>query len=55
MSMSMRFPTPMKGRKVIGFGPITGHPKDAEGRIIIDWIYAPKGSEAETDPGKETE
>lgn len=36
----MRHAQPMKGRTVVGHAPLPGHPRDAEGRLILDWLYA---------------
>lgn len=46
----MRHPAPMKGRAIVGIAPLSGQPRDAEGRVILDWQYAPKGVRIEASP-----
>jgi hypothetical protein len=46
----MRHKVPMKGRRVIGFAPLTGHPSNSDGELILDWLYAPKDPLAEPPP-----
>lgn len=33
---------PRKGEKPIGYRPVTGHPRDEHGNLILEWVYAPK-------------
>lgn len=33
----------MKGRAVVGYAPLPGQPRDDQGRLILDWIYAATG------------
>jgi hypothetical protein len=41
---------PRKGARIIGYRPLTGQPRDAEGRLILEYIYAAgKQPEAEGD------
>lgn len=39
---AMRHPAPMKGRHITGIAPLSGHPRDDKGRIILDWCYGPR-------------
>jgi len=36
------FPRPMPGRRVVGYQPQAGSPRDVEGRLLLSWIYAPE-------------
>lgn len=34
--------SPRKGETPIGYRPVTGNPRDEKGRIILEYVYAPK-------------
>jgi hypothetical protein len=38
---------PRKGARIVGYRPLTGHLRDAEGRLILEYVYETRaGAEA---------